>query len=251
MVMTNKKTNSKNIVTLTIAGENITAEKFSNSVRTFFEIIEDVAANVTGQSKAIEWLISVNHGSISLSATPKPIKVKASDITRTVNTIGKGIEAISKRKRPPKYFSQNALERLYHLGNVVGLGDKGVSQIFIKTNGKPYDISPSSVAFVSEVLKTPTMAYGTVEGYLLALDLKGRIHFGIDEILTGKRIKCFFGDEIYNDVLKAIRKRVSAYGLIRYKRGGVPASVEIKELSVFPEQNKLPQFADLIGLFEE
>lgn len=95
------------------------------------------------------------------------------------------------------------------------------------------------------------MAYGTVEGYLLALDLKGRVHFGIDEILTGKRVKCFFGDEIYSDVLKAIRKRVSAYGLIHYKRGGIPASVEIKELSVFPEQSELPQFEDLIGLYED
>lgn len=239
------------MVSLRIEGDNITAEKFSNSVRTFFEIIEDIAANITGKSKAIEWVVSVNHGSIDLCATPKPLTVRSSEVTRTVNVIGKGIEAISKRKKPPKYFSQNALERLYHLGNIVGLGDKGVSQIIIKTNGTPYDISPSSVSFVSDILKTPTMAYGTVEGYLLALDLKGRVHFGIDEILTGRRVKCFFGDEIYGDVLKAIRKRVSAYGYIRYKRGGIPASVEIKELSVFPEQSELPQFEDLIGLYED
>ena len=97
----------------------------------------------------------------------------------------------------------------------------------------------------------PLMAYGTIEGRLLALELKGRLHFGIDEILTGKRIKCFFGDEIYNDVLKALRQRVSAYGFIRYRIGGAPASVEIKELTVFPEQSELPQFDDIIGLLKD
>ena len=242
---------NKNMVTLNIEGDNITAEKFSNSVRTFFEIIEDVSASVTGKRRGIDWVISVKAGSIGLCATPKPIKVTMREVTKTVAAIGKGIEAIGKRKKPSQHFSQNTLERLYHLGNIVGLGDKGISQILIQTNGRPYDISPSSVSFVSDILKTPTMAYGTVEGFLLALDLKGRVHFGIDEILTGKRVKCFFGDEIYSDVLKAIRKRVSAYGLIRYKRRGVPASVEIEELGVFPEQKELPQFEDLIGLYKD
>lgn len=246
-----KKKTHKNMVTLEMSGDNITAEQFTNSVRTFLEIIEDVATSITGKRKAIEWIISVKAGSIGLCATPKPINTTMRNATRTVNTIERGIEAVGKRRKPPQHFSQNALERLYHLGNIVGLGDKGVSQMFIQTNGKSNEISPSSVAFVSDILKTPTMAYGTIEGYLLALDLKGRVHFGIDEILTGKRVKCFFGDEIYNDVIKAIRKRVSAYGLIRYRRGGIPASLEIKELNVFPEQNELPQFEDLIGLFQE
>ncbi|OHB77743.1 MAG: hypothetical protein A2Z25_19140 [Planctomycetes bacterium RBG_16_55_9] len=248
--MPHEKTNT-NAVILRIEGNNITAEKFSNSVRTFFEIIEDVAANVTGKSRGIEWIISVEPGSIGLCATAKAVEVSAREVARTVNTITKGIESIGKRKKPPKYFSQNTLERLYHLGNIVGLRENGVSQIFIQTNGKPYEISPSSVAFVSEILKTPTMAYGTIEGHLLALELKGRVRFGIDEVLTGRRVKCFFGDEIYSDVIKAIRKRVSAYGLIRYRKSGIPASVEIKELNVFPEQGKLPQFEDLIGLYRE
>lgn len=246
-----KSNPNKNMVTLKIDGDNITAEAFSNSVRTFFEIIEDVTASVTGKRKAIEWIISVVPGSIGLCATPKPKKVTRGEVTKTVKTIGRGIEAISKRRKPSQHFRQNTLEKIYHMGNIVGLGDKGISQISIQANGKPHDISPSSVSYVSDILKTPTMAYGTIEGYLHAIDLKGRVHFGIDEILTNKRVKCFFGSEIESSVLSAIKKRVSAYGLIRYKRGGVPASVEISELTVFPEQSDLPQFKDLIGLYKD
>jgi hypothetical protein len=249
--MATKNTSHQNTIIFKISGDKITREKFSNSIRTFFEIIEDIAASVTGKRKAIEWIISVKSGSIGLCATAEPISVTQREATKTIKVIEKGIKAISKRKKPPRYFSDNTLEKLYYLGNVVGLGDKGISQISIQTNSHPNEISPSSVAFVSEILKTPTMAYGTVEGRLLALELKGRLHFGIDEILTGKRIKCFFGDEIYNDVLKALRQRVSAYGLIRYQTRGIPASVEIKELTVFPEQSELPQFEDIIGLLKD
>ena len=245
------KNKSQNRIIFKIDGDKITSEKFSHSVRTFFEIIEDVAANFTGKRKAVEWIISVKPGSIGLCATAEPINIPESEVIKTIDTIGKGIEAISKREKPPEYFTDNVLEKLYHLGNIVGLGDKGISQITIQTNGSPNEISPSSVSFVSELLKTPNMAYGTIEGHLDALELKGKINFGIDEILTGKRVKCFFGDEIYNDVIKSLKRRVSAYGLIRYQRGGIPKSVEIKNLNVFPDKSELPQFKDIIGLFNK
>lgn len=245
-----KSKQAKNTITLEISGPKITAEKFSHSVKTFFELIEDVAAEVTGKRKAIEWIISVKPGSIGLCATAEPVNVPARDVTKTVRTIEKGIEAVSKRSKRPQYFSDNALEKLFHLGNIVGLGDKGISQMLVQTNGRSNELSPASVAFISDILKTPTMAYGTIEGDLLALNVRGRLKFSVYEILSGKEVRCFFEDDIFNDVIAAIRKRVSVYGLIRYRRGGVPASVEIKELTVFPEQSELPQFKDIIGLLK-
>jgi len=241
---------SKNTVTLEIDGK-VTAEKFSNSFRTFFDIIEEVAAKVTGKSKAINWIISVKSGSIGLCATAEPVSVPKRDALKAVRAIEKGIVAISKRRKRPEYFSDTALEKLYHLGNIVGFGDKGISQMSIRTNGKSNELSPATVAFVGELLKTPTMAYGTLDGELLALNLKGKLKLSIYEILTGREVRCFFEDDLYGDVISAIRKRVSVYGSIRYHRGGVPASVEIKSLTVFPEQSELPQFKDIIGLLKD
>lgn len=243
-----KKTH--NTVTLEIDGK-VTAEKFSNSFRTFFDIIEEVATNVTGKSNAIKWIISVKSGSIGLCATAEPIHATKREATKAVNSIERGIVAISQRKRPPQYFTDTVLEKLYHLGNIVGFGDRGISQMSIRTNGKSNELSPASVAFVSDILKTPTMAYGTVEGKLLAINVKGKLKFSIFEILSGREVRCFFEDDLYRDVISAIRKRVAVYGLIRYHKGGTPARVEIQSLKVFSEQSELPQFKDIIGLLKE
>ena len=109
-------------------------------------------------------------------------------------------------------------------------------------------ISPVSVAYVDELLGTPAKAYGTIEGKLFALNTKGRLTFSIAETLTGKDVKCYFSDDIFDEVIRAIRRRVSAYGLIRYRKNGQPVSVEIEKLTVFPDQSDLPQFRDIIGL---
>lgn len=245
-----KITKSKNTVTLNIDGK-VTAEKFSNSFRTFFDIIEEVAANVAGKSNAIKWIISVKAGSIGLCATAEPVNTTKRKAAKAVSVIEKGVEAISNRKKPPAGFSDTVLEKLYHLGNIAGFGDKGISQMSISTNGKSNELSPATVAFVGDLLKTPTMAYGTLDGDLLAINVKGKLKFSVYETLTGREVRCFFEDDLYGNVIAAIRKRVAVYGLIRYHKGGTPASVEITHLTVFPEQSELPQFKDIIGLLKE
>ncbi len=241
----------KNTVTLEISGSEITADVFGRSVRLFFDLINDVAVDVAGKPKAIQWTISVKEGSIGLCATARSTNGSPQLAAKAVSTIRSGIEIIGQRKKRPAHFSDNALTKLFELGNIQGLGDQGVERIGLQIGQKRCELSPASVAYVDELLGTPTSAYGTVEGDLLALNVRGRLKFSVYETLTGKEIKCFFGDEIYNDVIAAIKKRISAYGLIRYRKSGQPASVEIEKLTVFPDQSELPQFEDVIGLLKE
>jgi hypothetical protein len=215
-------------------------------------MIDEVATKVTGSYKSIDWIMSVKPGSIGLCARAEPIKTSKREAIRTVNAITKGINAISKKRgKRPKEFSDFALERLYSLGHIVGFGDRGISQITIQTNGKAHELSPSSVSYINDILKTHDTAYGTIDGELLALNVKGKPRFSIYETIHQKPVNCFFEDERYPDVISAIRKRVSVYGKINYHRNGEPASVEIQNLKVFPDQSELPQFNDIIGLLRE
>jgi hypothetical protein len=241
----------KNTVTLEINGPEITADVFGRSVRLFFDLINDVAVDVAGKPKAIQWMISVEEGSIGLCATARSANGSPQLAGKTVGAIRSGIEAIGQRKRRPAHFSDNALTKLFELGNIPGLGDQGIERIGLKINQERCELSPASVAYADELLGTRTSAYGTVEGDLLALNVKGRLRFSVYETLTGREVKCFFGDEIYNEVIAAIKKRVSAYGLIRYRKNGQPASLEIEKLTVFPEQSELPQFEDIVGLLKD
>lgn len=246
-----KKTTKKNTIRLEISGPKITADKFTRSVRTFFDLINDVAADIAGKRGAIEWIVSVEPGSIGLCATAECVNGSPQLASRTVKVFENGIKAVSKRTRRPAHFSDNALKKLFELGSIVGLGDKGLDHVRIRIEKTWNELSPASVAYVDEILGTPSSAYGTVEGELLALKLKGRLNFSVYESFTGKPVRCFFGDEIYNDVIAAIRKRVSAYGLIRYRKNGEPASIEIEELSVFPSEDELPSFSDMIGILKD
>jgi len=246
-----KQNYQKNSIRLEMSGPRITAEKFSRSVRTFFDLIDDVATDIAGKRKAVEWLVSVESGSVTICATPECVNGSPKLVAQTVSAVQKGLEAISKRARRPAHFSENALKKLYELGTIVGLGDKGLDHVRIRINKKCNELSPASVAYVDELLGTPGSAYGTIEGDLLAVNVKGRLKFSVYEAFSGKPVTCFFGDEIFSEVISAIRKRVSAYGLIRYGKNGNPKSIEIEELSVFPEEDELPTFSDMIGILKD
>lgn len=234
--MDKKDTDSQSIV-FKIEEKRVTIDIFSQRVRRFFNIIEDVATVVTGKTKALDWLISVKPGTITFVAKPESINGSPELGRKTVAALKNGFQAINER-RHPKHFSDFTLSNLF-AGLKIGIG---------KTY---YKISPQSIVYIDEILGTVSEAYGTVEGKLQALKIRGKPNFSIWETLTGKEIKCFFDYEVYNDVISAINKRVLVYGLIHYNKRGRPLRVEIKKLTEFPDDNDLPKFKDIIGLFKD
>ena len=244
---------TKNInkdITLKIEGR-ITLEKFSKSIRTFFNMIKDVSADVAGKHKTLEWLIEVRPGSAVITAKPESRNGSPELAYDTISVLKKGIEYISMGMGRPEHFSDSALSNLYELGDIVGLGNKDIEHIKIGIDEEYKDITPMSISYIGELLGTVYQAYGTIEGNLLALKIRNRLNFSIYETLTGKEVKCFFDDDLYEDVIAAIRKRVSVYGLIQYNKNGIPIRVTIEKLTIFPDDSELPKFKDIIGLFKD
>ena len=143
----NDKQNTPNTIIFEIDGPRITAEKFTHGIRTFFKLIEDVALNVTGKKKAIEWMVTVKPGSITLCATPESTGIAPELVTETIDAVSDGIESISQEKKRPTHFSDNALEDLFDLGNLAGLGNQGINKIRIKTSNKQSELSAYTVAY--------------------------------------------------------------------------------------------------------
>lgn len=246
-----KERSRRNTVRLEISGPKITAEKFTQSVRTFFELIRDVSTSVARKPGAIRWIVSVEPGCIGLCATAESVNGSPRLASQTVRTVKSGIADISKRAKRPRHFSDNALKKVFDLGNIVDLGEEGVDRVRVGIGKTWNELSPASVAYVDELLGVRSNAYGTIEGDLLALNVKGRLKFSVYETLTGKPVTCFFPDEMFSEVVAAIRKRVSAYGMIRYKKNGEAKSIQMEELSVFPPEDELPSFSDMIGILKD
>lgn len=245
------KRKTKNSLSLIIEGNRITASKFSKCVNTFFELVNDVAQSVSGKKKAIDFIVSVKPGSIVLCLKPESTNGSDTIVEETIETLRGGIDAISKRSRPPRKFSENAQKKLYVLGNIANLNQEGIDHVKLKFNRAARVLSPSSVSYVDNLLGTAFKAYGTVEGQLDAIDLHGKLTFFVYETVSGNKVKCIFDEDLCNDVISSIRRRVSVYGLIKYKKNGSLNSVDIEKLTVFPDADKLPKFKDIIGLFAE
>ena len=245
------KRKANNSLSLTIEGNRITASKFTKCVNTFFELVNDVAQSVSGKRKAVDLIVSVKPGSIVLCVKPESTNGDVAVVDQTISTLRSGIDAISKRNRPPREFSENAQRKLYELGNIANIKQEEIDHVKLKINRATRDLSPSSVAYVDDLLGTAFKAYGTVDGKLDALDFHGKLTFYVYEDISGNKVKCTFSEDIFNDVIASIRKRVSAYGLIKYKKNGALNSVDIEKLTIFPDSDKLPKFSDIIGLYAE
>ncbi len=66
--------------------------------------------------------------------------------------------------------------------------------------------------------------------------------------LKERAIKCSFDENMLPSILAAFSKRVSVFGIVKYEQEGKPKSIEIKNLEVFPDQEKLPKAKDVRGI---
>jgi hypothetical protein len=60
-----KNASSQDTVELYMDGPEITADLFTRSVRTFFDLLKDVSADVGGK-RTLEWIVSLKPGSIGM-----------------------------------------------------------------------------------------------------------------------------------------------------------------------------------------
>ena len=85
---------------------------------------------------------------------------------------------------------------------------------------------------------------GTIEGTLEGVTSEhGRSRCIIVDPVTGRYIVCFIGSQVpWNDVLKAIGKRVAVTGCVE--------SLLATRVDVFPPDETLPSAADVLGILK-
>src|SRR4051794_8933407 len=114
--MSGKKTSTS--LTLYIAGERITADRFMRAVESFFGLINEVSQAMTGVSNSIEWIVSVKGGSIELGAAGEAKKPSVS-VAAVVNSAYTGLKQLQDSARRPAHFSENALQDARDLARLI------------------------------------------------------------------------------------------------------------------------------------
>ena len=92
-------------------------------------------------------------------------------------------------------------------------------------------------------------SYGSVEGVLEVLSSRGSLlYFSLKDVLTGKRVRCNFNEDLVAQALEAWRKRVVVFGRIRADNLGNPRTVLVWSISVLPLPEELQQLEEIKGV---
>ena len=168
--MSKRKIQPKSI-TFKLNGPKINAECFTKGINTFFDLIEDVAYEVGGNKKVIDWIVSVKPGSIIIGATPESVEGKRAQLQNTNSAVQRGIESLTNKQVKPRYFSDKALKKLYDLSMLRHTYKDNIDEIGIIVNNKHTSITLECAANIDAITGVSTKSYGTIEGNLEAIDI--------------------------------------------------------------------------------
>jgi len=248
--MPRKPKNNDSPLTLDLEGPKITADRFRRAIDSFFAIVDEVSRQITGKAGQVRWIVSVKGGSIHHSAMPEATKpgvaVRIPQIARAVKS---GISLISRRAERPRYFTDEALRNVRELASVSRARQVETTQITLANSTAK--LTQKTVANVDALLGSTTKDYGTLEGYLRVLSVQGGTSIAVVDPLSDRAVRCWVTDDLFDEAYRAFRKRVSVSGLIHYRKDGQPNSIEVDELSVFPERSELPTADEVHGILSK
>lgn len=210
-------------LTLKLGPDRVPAQVFLRAVRTFTDILSDLAREARSDAKAVGWEISVEQGSQVLRANIG--HDTARDVTRSV---------LAAMERPP----QRVRQRLRELSRLpientelwAGENHNDLLQLVEVEPPQPFD------------------EYGTVEGELSTLSNRGGPHFTIYEPIWDTGVRCTVPDSLVGSMQEMWTKRVAAHGLIHYDALGHPLSIRAEQVELFPyDETPIEEFRGLYG----
>lgn len=236
-------------LTLEIDGHNVTPERFMRGVRAFFGIVNEVTRSLAGEGQSVHWVVQVKAGSNLIGLAPARSNVPAPVLQDIYNKVQEGIETIESEAKEPEGLPETALRYIRDLGAVVGTGNGDDTKVRVWTRKQPIAVTHKAVAHVAVLINEAYEDFGTLEGRVQVISEQGALHVFVSEPIHGRRIRCYFDEEMLPLFMAAFRKRVEVTGRIKYRRDGAPISIEATALSEFPPQQDLPSFREMRGIF--
>jgi hypothetical protein len=236
-------------LTLHIDGRRITADRFRRAIDAFFEVVTEVTEAVTGQSKAVDWIVSVAPGSINLGVAAEPRKDRVRSV-EVVHALYTGFQELSKKAAArPDFFTDTALEKTRELIRIQD--GKAVSTIQIRRSNSRVTLNQKVLINVDRILGGTLAEVGTIEGKMEMISARGGLHVGVWDALTDKPVRCNIPPILSDRIIKAFKKRVAVSGTIRYRPTGEAISIDVEDIEVFPEPDKLPTAEAVYGILSK
>ena len=156
---------SPNSLVFEIDGPRITAQHFRKGFNAFLQMADEVANSVAGKSHALDWLLSVEPGSVRVHITPEANRLRPEKIPVAIDAIQTGLAALEVGDDVwPEHFLEKALEAAKTMGEVLSQSEGDLSTVQVRYKGQATKMSSRSVASVDQLLQGKYAVHGTVEG---------------------------------------------------------------------------------------
>jgi hypothetical protein len=239
-------------LTLELDGRNVTPEKFMKAVRAFFGLVNEVTRGLAGPKEFINWTVQVKDGSNLVGISPAHANVRPMVLDNIYALVHEGIASLENSASEPEGLPEPALKHIRDLGSVAGSGDDDDdTKVRIWAKKLPAPITHKAAAHVALLLAEFYEDFGSLDGKVHVISDEGDLHVFISEQISGRRVRCFFEEEMLPRFLAAFRKRVEVKGTIKYRRDHKPISIFATGLTEYPSNKDLPSFREMRGIFRE
>ena len=235
-------------MTLDLSAPEIPAEKFADGVRAFLDLINEVANTVSGKPRTVRWIVSVRPGSALVDFEPRAEKISERELSGIVTTVEGGIVALEAGLSQPPKFSNRAVDHMGRLASILDGRKRDLDHLRVWRGHIRHDVTLQTVANVDALSGIDARDWGTIEGELVTISGAHGLQFAVRDEVTKRSTRCYFGEDIVEDVAGAFLRRVSVSGIIRYRRDGEPVSIKVDEFTILPRREELPDFEDVRGI---
>jgi hypothetical protein len=245
--------NSKNEIELIIEGlptlgGDTALEIFAKQLISFGKILKILDAEVTAEHTTQFHITSLSHNSpYKIGLQGMPLRGEINFAPQIIDALNESFEKIEK-DCSPDFSNDDFLEKLHDFANPVG---NKVHSISIVTAGKKININESTPRKIKALLSSTENCLTSWEGTLQKVDLHARKKdfYIFPTSLSGRKIKCIFPDNLKEQGLRGIEKKIRVSGLAKYRANdNVPFQIDVQEVEVYDLEKTLPSFNDIKGI---
>jgi len=218
------------------------------SLDSFVEAIQEfraMLANVKhGSAQPPDWRITELSVASAHAAVEAFVNPEAGVVVAAITL--KGLTALESGQEPPEEFRP----ALRHAKNLAGVARSTGMSLAVGNGDRILQVTERTLKHADMILSYGTReeTWGSVEGRLEMLSLRGGLQCSIYDDLNDDRIECRIEGSLLEDVKDAFGQRVLASGHLRRDSQGRARSIRVTQLLPFPRKEDLPSIDRISGI---
>ena len=220
-------------------------------------VLEGVEKSITQDTAKISWHWD---DEAVFQAAASPNGIPASVIQEVIDNVLLGFRRVSETKENtpiawPPSFNEEAQRALIHIVRQL----PKLEAIRVEGEGsEPFDILEAHLHEKLESRRIGYTEYSSIDGVLDLVSTRKRPHFSLKEHGTGRYVQCTFADELFDEVKKALGKRIVIEGKVKFRPDGTPMSAHAIHIFIRPPSTRsldkligsLPNFTEGVSAGE-